>query len=158
MVNFPFFIFFFTIFAFVNPFRTLSEAIFAKMNIFASTLSEVVFLATNTDAQFPMNSSQVVVPGQLTPPPLVTLSLWDRAVAWAVCMFAFWMFFLFALNVPFSQCFRSDQCCGSGSGIRCFLNHRSGIRDPGWKKFGSGIRDKHTGSATLRSLSALIRN
>jgi hypothetical protein len=23
------------------------------------------------------------------------------------------------------------------------------IRDPGWKKFGSGIRDKHTGSGTL---------
>jgi hypothetical protein len=23
------------------------------------------------------------------------------------------------------------------------------IRDPGWKKVGSGIRDKHTGSATL---------
>ncbi len=23
------------------------------------------------------------------------------------------------------------------------------IRDPGWKKFGSGIRDKHPGSATL---------
>jgi hypothetical protein len=24
------------------------------------------------------------------------------------------------------------------------------IRDPGWKKVGSGIRDKHPGSATLR--------
>jgi hypothetical protein len=24
-----------------------------------------------------------------------------------------------------------------------------GIRDPGWKKVGSGIRDKHPGSATL---------
>jgi hypothetical protein len=23
------------------------------------------------------------------------------------------------------------------------------IRDPGWKKFGSGIRDKHPGSTTL---------
>jgi hypothetical protein len=23
------------------------------------------------------------------------------------------------------------------------------IRDPGWKKFGSGIRNKHPGSATL---------
>jgi hypothetical protein len=28
------------------------------------------------------------------------------------------------------------------------------IRDPGWKKFGSGIRDKHPGSATL-GLTAL---
>ncbi len=26
------------------------------------------------------------------------------------------------------------------------------IRDPGWKKVGSGIRDKHPGSATLRIL------
>jgi hypothetical protein len=25
------------------------------------------------------------------------------------------------------------------------------IRDPGWKKFGSRIRDKHPGSATLKS-------
>jgi hypothetical protein len=25
------------------------------------------------------------------------------------------------------------------------------IRDPGWKKVGSGIRDKHPGSATLRN-------
>ncbi len=38
-----------------------------------------------------------------------------------------------------------------------FWDPRSGIRDPGWekirirdqKKFGSGIRDKHPGSATL---------
>jgi hypothetical protein len=27
-----------------------------------------------------------------------------------------------------------------------------GIRDPGWKKVGSGIRDKHPGSATLKNL------
>jgi hypothetical protein len=29
------------------------------------------------------------------------------------------------------------------------------IRDPGWKKFGSGIRDKHPGSATLPKCFAL---
>jgi hypothetical protein len=194
MVNFPFFLN--TIFAFVNPFRTLSEAIHAKRNIFASTLSEVVFLATNTDAQFPMNSSQVVVPGQLTPPPsLVTPSL--CAFAWAVCMFAFWMFyFIFFLNVPFSQCFRSVSVAdpesgafltpGSGMGkksgsririgneqpgsyFRELRNHFFGVKilkffyaDPGWEKCGSRmekirIRDKHGGSATLRSVSALIR-
>jgi hypothetical protein len=28
------------------------------------------------------------------------------------------------------------------------LNPLMRIRDPGWKKFGSGIRDKHSGSAT----------
>ncbi len=28
---------------------------------------------------------------------------------------------------------------------------RSGIRDPGWEKPGSGIRDKHPGSATLKN-------
>jgi hypothetical protein len=33
-----------------------------------------------------------------------------------------------------------------GSGIR---DGKSRIRDPGWKKVGSGIRDKHPGSATL---------
>ncbi len=32
-----------------------------------------------------------------------------------------------------------------GSGIETVQ-----IRDPGWKKVGSGIRDKHPGSATLR--------
>ncbi len=31
-----------------------------------------------------------------------------------------------------------------GSGME-----KNRIRDPGWKKFGSGIRDKHPGSATL---------
>jgi hypothetical protein len=66
----------------------------------------------------------------------------------------------------------ADQCCGSG--IRDGLKVRIRIRDeqpvsysksletifwikilklfdsdPGWKKFGSGIRDKHPGSATL---------
>jgi hypothetical protein len=29
------------------------------------------------------------------------------------------------------------------------------IRDPGWKKIGSGIRDKHPGSATLLYLLIL---
>jgi hypothetical protein len=33
-----------------------------------------------------------------------------------------------------------------GSGIR---DPGSEIRDPGWEKPGSGIRDKHPGSATL---------
>ncbi len=33
-----------------------------------------------------------------------------------------------------------------GSGIR---DGKIWIRDPGWKKFGSGIRDKHHGFATL---------
>jgi hypothetical protein len=50
------------------------------------------------------------------------------------------------------------QCCGSGSGIRCLFDpwiRDPGSRrvadssDPGWKKVGSGIRDKHPGSATL---------
>jgi hypothetical protein len=31
------------------------------------------------------------------------------------------------------------------------------IRDPGWKKVGSGIRDKHPGSATLLRKLLLIR-
>ncbi len=30
-----------------------------------------------------------------------------------------------------------------------YLNSWMRIRDPGWKKVGSGIRDKHPGSATL---------
>ncbi len=30
------------------------------------------------------------------------------------------------------------------------------IRDPGWKKVGSGIRDKHPGSATLLSSSSFL--
>jgi hypothetical protein len=30
-----------------------------------------------------------------------------------------------------------------------YLNSLMRIRDPGWKKFGSGIRDKHPGFATL---------
>jgi hypothetical protein len=30
-----------------------------------------------------------------------------------------------------------------------YLNSLMRIRDPGWKKVGSGIRDKHPGSATL---------
>ncbi len=48
------------------------------------------------------------------------------------------------------------QCCGSGSGIRCLFDPwirdeqpGSYFRDQGWKKFGSGILDKHPGSATL---------
>jgi hypothetical protein len=30
-----------------------------------------------------------------------------------------------------------------------YLNSLVRIRDPGWEKFGSGIRNKHLGSATL---------
>jgi hypothetical protein len=37
---------------------------------------------------------------------------------------------------------------GPGSGIRDG-DSTVRIRDPGWKKVGSGIRDKHPGSATL---------
>jgi hypothetical protein len=37
-----------------------------------------------------------------------------------------------------------------GSGIFLTL-------DPGWKKFGSGIRDKHPGSATLLARISRIR-
>jgi hypothetical protein len=32
----------------------------------------------------------------------------------------------------------------------------SRIRDPGWKKVGSGIRDKHPGSATLDFFKTLL--
>jgi hypothetical protein len=32
-----------------------------------------------------------------------------------------------------------------------YLKSLMRIRDPGWKKFGSGIRDKHPGFATFRS-------
>jgi hypothetical protein len=39
-----------------------------------------------------------------------------------------------------------------GSGIR---DPGSRIRDPGWVKPGSGIRDKHPGSATLAEYSLL---
>jgi hypothetical protein len=39
----------------------------------------------------------------------------------------------------------SSQCCRSGSGIRY---GKIQIRDPGWKKFRSGIQDKLPGSAT----------
>jgi hypothetical protein len=35
----------------------------------------------------------------------------------------------------------------SGSGME-----KIQIRDPGWKKFGSGIRDKHPGSTTLKKI------
>ena len=31
-----------------------------------------------------------------------------------------------------------------------YLNSLMRIRDPGWKKFGSGNRDKHPGSASLK--------
>jgi hypothetical protein len=31
-----------------------------------------------------------------------------------------------------------------------------GIRDPGWKKVGSGIRDKHPGSAALGTVRYLL--
>jgi hypothetical protein len=31
------------------------------------------------------------------------------------------------------------------------------IRDPGWKKFGSGIQDKHPGSATLQCAPFTIK-
>jgi hypothetical protein len=41
--------------------------------------------------------------------------------------------------------------CGSGSGNLS----DPGIWDPGWKKFGSGIRDKHPGSATLNKTMLL---
>ena len=42
------------------------------------------------------------------------------------------------------------QCWGSGSGIRDWVLFDPGIRDLGMgKKSGSGIRDKHPGSATL---------
>jgi hypothetical protein len=34
------------------------------------------------------------------------------------------------------------QCCGSGSGIRCFFTPR--IRDPGWSNGRIRIRDKQT--------------
>jgi len=37
------------------------------------------------------------------------------------------------------------RCCGSGSGIRCCFDPL----DTGWKKFESGIRDKHCRSTTL---------
>jgi hypothetical protein len=30
------------------------------------------------------------------------------------------------------------------------------IRDPGWKKVGSGLRDKHPGSTTVKNFSALL--
>jgi hypothetical protein len=36
----------------------------------------------------------------------------------------------------------SDQCCGSGSGIRCFFTPR--IRDGATVGSGSGLRDKQT--------------
>ncbi len=38
-----------------------------------------------------------------------------------------------------------DPDPGSGA----FLTPGLRIRDPGWRQFGSGIRDKHPGSATL---------
>jgi hypothetical protein len=44
------------------------------------------------------------------------------------------------------------QCCGSGSGIRCFFDTWIWeVFDPGsgMEKFGSGIWYKHPGSATL---------
>jgi hypothetical protein len=33
-----------------------------------------------------------------------------------------------------------------------YLNSSMQIRDPGWKKVGSGIQDKHPGSATLAAV------
>ncbi len=37
-----------------------------------------------------------------------------------------------------------NQCCGSGSGIRCLYN--PWIRDPGWEKVRIRIRDEQPGS------------
>jgi hypothetical protein len=53
-----------------------------------------------------------------------------------------------------TNCFSSLSFVADfGSGIRDLgsgtRNPGSGTRDPGWVKSGSGIRDKHPGSATL---------
>jgi hypothetical protein len=36
-----------------------------------------------------------------------------------------------------------------------YYNSLMRIRDPGWKKFGSGIRNKHPGSATLIAIDVV---
>jgi hypothetical protein len=43
---------------------------------------------------------------------------------------------------PFGT-FTNFQCCGSGSGIRCYFD--PWIRDPGWKKPRARIRDLGSG-------------
>jgi hypothetical protein len=87
------------------------------------------------------------------------------------------------MHLPVEEQRTAEQCCGSGSGIRCLFypwvrdpewakiwirDHISESletifkffdADPGWKEFGSGmdkirIRDKNPGSATLE-LSAV---
>jgi hypothetical protein len=52
------------------------------------------------------------------------------------------------LGVEIHKFFDADQDLGSG----IFL-----ILDPGWKKFGPGIRDKNPRSATLRFNSERVR-
>jgi hypothetical protein len=39
-----------------------------------------------------------------------------------------------------------------------YLNSLMRIRDPGWKKVGSGIRAKHPGSATLEKSEEMYGN
>jgi hypothetical protein len=39
-----------------------------------------------------------------------------------------------------------------------YLNSLVRIRDPGWKKVGSGIRDKHPGSSTLLYSGVVVRD
>ncbi len=49
------------------------------------------------------------------------------------------------------------QCCGSGSGIRCFFGPEIRIMDPGWKKI--QIRDEHSGSYFCElSISFWVKN
>jgi hypothetical protein len=53
-------------------------------------------------------------------------------------------FAFFGLKIKILKFFDEDP----GSGMETVR-----IRDPGWKKVGSGIRDKHPGSATLHALT-----
>ncbi len=47
-----------------------------------------------------------------------------------------------------------EQCCGSGSGIRCFFD--LWIRDGKNPEPGSGIRDEHPGSYVFENLVSIF--
>jgi hypothetical protein len=68
------------------------------------------------------------------------------------CLFGFYIFSVaFDVIIKFVLI---TSVADPGSGIRCLFD--PWIRDPGWVKSGSGIRDKNPGSATLLITSKAV--